>query len=119
MHADLEARIAGHARDRIDFQGAGQAIDVGVLVPMWGVRLGRIGHRNRVPVGDHRVDANIDDQVDVVVVRTRTESGETAHQARHQCFRRAVDGQRAEARRGAQGRLQRLGCPVARPLGHM
>lgn len=62
---------------------------------------------------NHRVDTDIHDQLDVVIVGPRAESRKSANQARHQRFRGTVDGQRTEPRRCAYCRVQCLRHAVA------
>ncbi len=74
---------------------------------------GRVGHRQGMTVRDHRVAADAQQELDACVVGPAAESHEAAHQVGHQWLGRAVDGQRAELRRGADRRVQCLGHPVA------
>ena len=75
-------------------------------------RSGRVRHRQHVPVGHHRIAADADQELHVVVVGAATQAAEPAHQIGDQGFGGAVDGHGAESRRGADGFLQRLGAAV-------
>ena len=74
---------------------------------------GRVRHRQCVAVRDHRVAADVDQEVDAVVVGPAGQPHEPAHQVGDQRLGGAVDGQRAESGGCGDGGLQGLGHPVA------
>ncbi len=73
---------------------------------------GRQGHGGGVPVGDHRVHAHVDQQLDIVEVRPAIEAREATHLTGHQHLRRAVDGQGTEFRRRADRPVKQTGQVV-------
>ena len=71
-------------------------------------QVGRIPHAVVVPVAHHRVDADVDQHLDVVVVDLGHRRGPPPRAADEHRLAGAVDGQRRELRRRAQRPIERL-----------